>query len=238
MDMKNIEICEEIKKRLEEKHIKRIAGFEKPILLISSEYPGLWLEHVYDSVFYATLDKEKLYLAESATEIFMKYQKPNGQLPYVAKDTAEPSNQGSATVGYWQIQECVSFASLCLLVYDMNRNKDYLKKAYTSVKKWVGWLRDNRMTRGLGLVEMFVGFDTGHDNSGRLEGMSYPTAYIEDGVRREADKIPPCEVAPIIAVDMNCNFYGNLKAIAKMARILGSGEEEIYEEKADRKSVV
>ena len=88
--MKSTEICKEIIKRFEEKHMSLISGYEKPLLLISAEYPGLWLEHVYDSVFYATLDKDKLYLAESATEIFMRYQKPDGQLPYVAKNNDSP----------------------------------------------------------------------------------------------------------------------------------------------------
>ena len=35
---------------------------DKPLFLISETYPGIWLEHVYDSVFYASENPEYLYL--------------------------------------------------------------------------------------------------------------------------------------------------------------------------------
>jgi hypothetical protein len=222
--MRTNEICSQITNRLEREHEKLIFGYKKPLLLISAEYPGLWLEHVYDSVIYAELDNSKLYLAENATEVFMDYQKEDGQLPYAVK-SGESADSEAPTLSYYQIQECVSFASLCLRVYRMNRSKEYLKKAYTHCGKWVNWLKKNRMTRGEGLVEMFVGFDTGHDNSGRLEGMRYPTAQIVDGARLGAERLPDCEVAPIIAVDMNCNLYSSLISLSEMAKELGIHEE-------------
>jgi len=231
--MKTKEICKSIIERLEKKHIRKINGYDKPILLISAQYPGIWLEHVYDSVLLATLDKSKLYLAENVTELFMLYQKENGQLPYVAKDDTSKINEGFATLGYTQIQECVSFASLCLLVYKMNGNRDYLLKSYISAKKWISWLEENRMTRGLGLIEMFVGFDTGHDNSGRLSGMSFKGGYVKDGIRQGAEILPPCEVAPMIAVDMNCNYYSTLISLGKMAEELElHSDAECYYKKA------
>jgi hypothetical protein len=74
------------------------------------------------------------------------------------------------------------------------------------------------MTTGRGLVEMFVGFDTGHDNSGRLEGLSCPGKYIG----HDACELPPDDmIAPVIAVDMSCNYYGTLVSLAKMGEILG-----------------
>ena len=101
--------------------ITNIDGFD--ILLISSTYPGLWMEHIYDSVFYAQMDQTKLYLAENAIRMFIKNQKSDGQLPFaVIKD-------GSKTfIGYSQIQECVSFGSLCLKAFEMNHNVDFLKR--------------------------------------------------------------------------------------------------------------
>ncbi len=222
--MQTEQIEKEILNRFKE-HIKCFGGMENPLLLISEQYNGLWLEHVYDSVFYAMLDRSKLYLAENATELFMSLQKPDGQLPYVVKEETSEDGSTATAVGYSQIQECVSFAFLCLIVYRMNGNKDYLKRAYDAAKSWVGWLIANRMTLGKGLVEMFVGFDTGHDNSGRLNGMSYPTAYSVDGIKQDAGILPPCEVAPIIAVDMNCNFYSTLSTLSTMAYELGLDEE-------------
>ena len=68
---KEDEICDVIRSRLEKNHIMKFPGSKTPVLLISEQYPGLWLEHVYDSIIYATLDTSKLYLAESAIDLFI-----------------------------------------------------------------------------------------------------------------------------------------------------------------------
>ena len=54
--MKELDICKAIKSRLENEHIRCFKDVSDPLLLISTQYSGLWLEHVYDSVFYAKLD--------------------------------------------------------------------------------------------------------------------------------------------------------------------------------------
>ena len=58
--------------------------------MISTDYRGLWLEHVYDSVLYARLDKSKLFLGENAINAFMDFQ---------SKESAEPKalSEGIAT---------------------------------------------------------------------------------------------------------------------------------------------
>lgn len=212
-------ICDEIKKRLENIHIKKVCG--KDLLLISAQYPGLWLEHVYDAVLYAKMDNTKLYLAKNAVEIFLKNQK-DGQYPFIVKE-----KEKGAFFGYSQIQECVSFLSLALEVSDMLCDREFDEKVYNSGVKWIEWLEKNRMTLKKGLVEMFVGFDTGHDNSGRLEGILCKGKYIlPNGKSANAAVLPEGEkVAPIIAVDMNCNFYGNLTALSHFAEKLKKPEE-------------
>lgn len=227
------EICREIESRLESVHIGCFEGMDKPLFLISEAYPGIWLEHVYDSVFLAMRDKEKLYLAENTVNLFIDNQKEDGQLPCFVLNTSRGRIYGES-VGYAQIQECVSFARLCFEVYKLNRDKDFLKKIYSSSAKWAAWLRSNRMTTGQGLVEMFVGYDTGHDNSSRLSGLSCEGNYVIDGKMQNASVLPPNdEVAPIIAVDMNCNYYGTLCALKNMARELGFCDEaEQYEREA------
>ena len=211
-------ICEIIKERLERVHIGCFAGMDKPLLLISADYPGVWLEHVYDSVFYAMMDRTKLYLAENTVDIFIANQRTDGQLPCKIL--------GDGSVGYSQIQECVSFARLCLLVYRMNGSRAFLEKAYIASSKWAKWLKNNRMTTGRALIEAFVGFDTGHDNSGRLRGLSCEGKYYVNGVEQNASVLPPCdEVAPLIAVDMNCNFYATLTSLSEMAGELGLTHE-------------
>ena len=51
--------------RIEKAHIACFRGMEKPLFLISEQYPGLWLEHVYDSVLLAQLEPRFLQVAEN-----------------------------------------------------------------------------------------------------------------------------------------------------------------------------
>jgi len=215
-------ICNEIEKRLENMHIQKLGGRE--LLLISAQYPGLWLEHVYDAVFYAMMDKTKLYLAKNTIEVFIDNQ-VKGQYPFCVVERG-----GETFYRYSQIQECVSFITLAYEVATMLEDESFYKKIYESGIKWISWLENNRMTMNKGLVEMFVGFDTGHDHSGRLEGLSCKSRYtLPNGERANASVLPPNDdVAPIIAVDMNCNFFGNLMALSKIADKLGKKEEALF----------
>ena len=225
-------IHDDIIDHIESKHICCFSGREKPLFLISEEYPGVWMEHIYDSVIYARLDPTKSELPKTTLLSFIELQKEDGHLPFAIFDPARLNGKAS---GYSQIQECVSFASLCYETYKITGDAEFLNTAYEACKKWVAWIENNRMTRRRGLVEMFVGFDTGHDHSGRLAGLSCQGNYrLPDKTEEEdASILPPNDnVAPIFAVDMNCNFYGNLKAIAKMARELDRKEADIYEKKA------
>ena len=56
--------------RIKDKHISYFKGHEKPVFLISDTYPGVWLEHAYDSVFYAKMDKNYLEIAKNTLNLF------------------------------------------------------------------------------------------------------------------------------------------------------------------------
>jgi len=213
--------------RIRTVHISCFKDMSDPLLLISEQYPGLWLEHIYDSVIYAAMEPEYLYLAENAVNAFIDRQTEEGQLPFAIWD-GNRIPCGRTEAYYWQIQECVSFYALCLEVYRMNCSRDFLKKAYISGTRWISWLRKYRMTTGRGLIEMFYGYDCGHDTSGRLTGFARPGNYSKDGVIQNAGVRPPDDgVTPVLAVDMNANFYGDLCSLAEMAQLLGcSGEAE------------
>lgn len=229
-------------KKIEDAIILRLAehescfgGFEKPLLKISSCYPGLWMEHIYDSVIYAKLDRDKLFLAENAINAFIDFQREDGQLPYVLRSDSD----GKMAAGYSQIQECVSLGSLALAVYEMNQDTDFLKRAYNAVLAWTAWLRKNRMTRKTGLVEMFFGFDTGHDNSARVLDLACPGNYRINGIAANAATLPPEDgIAPVIALDMSCNFFGNLQALAKMSQLLGLDGTKFANEAAEVKAKI
>jgi hypothetical protein len=103
----------------------------------------------------------------------------------------------------------------------MDQSREFHEKVYNSCAKWANWLEKYRMTLKTGLVEMFVGYDTGHDNSGRLEGLSCRGNYFAHGRYMDADVLPPDDpVAPVLAVDMNCNYFATLTSLSKMAHIL------------------
>lgn len=230
-----VSIAREVRTRLEEKHIGCFRGMDTPLLLISTAYPGVWLEHVYDSVFYAKNRREGLSLAENTVRLFLDRQTEEGQFPcYIWNADRLPHLAPEELTGYGQIQECVSFARLCFEVYEMNRDPAFLSDVYAACKRWDGWLRRYRMTTGRGLIEMFCGYDTGHDNSARLAGLSCEGNYVKDGVLQNASVLPPEDgITPILAVDMNCNFYATQVALADMADALGlTREASEWREKA------
>lgn len=207
---------------LKEKHIACFKDQERPVFLISNTYPGAWLEHAYDSVFFAKLEPEYMEIAKNTLMMFMEHQRENGQLPCYVIDRNKTRSKWFQDFGYSQTQECVSFVRLCYEYYEMSGDAEFLKYAYDRCVKWVLWHEKYRMTSGKGLVEMFCGFDTGHDNSGRLEGIQYQgEARDRDAVNYPVDD----PVLPMITPDMNAVFYGNLMALKDMAAALGKTEE-------------
>ena len=222
------EICRRLEERIETKHIRVFKGDDKPLLLISDTYYGVWLEHVFDSVIYAEMYPEKgRIVAENTVNTFLKLQKENGQLPCYVWDGACSHLPAERNIGWSQMQECVSFGQLVLRALTFLEDEMLPRRCYEALKRWVGWQRAYRMRTGRGLVEMFYGYDTGHDNSGRLSGMCYPQNRILFGKERGAELMPRFDrVAPILATDMNAVFYGNLTALATLAKKLNMPEEE------------
>ena len=205
--------------RIRDFHIRSFPGQAGPLFLISTTYPGVWLEHVYDGIMYALLESEAgKEVAKNQTLLFIRNQRPDGRLPYnvldanIVKGVRQPVN-------YRQIQECVSFGRLCWDAYKLLGDREYLKEAYASVKAWDGWLVNNRMTMGKGLIELFCLYDTGHDNSARLADI--PNPCPDEFGAQPAD----AEALPIIAPDMNACFYGSRRALAMMADELGLHDE-------------
>ena len=116
------EIVRAVDARIREQHIGCFCGMDKPLFLISAAYPGVWLEHVYDAVFYAQNREEGLSLAENTVRLFLSRQTEEGQFPcYIWNADRLPHLAPERLTGYGQIQECVSFARLAFEVYRQNR---------------------------------------------------------------------------------------------------------------------
>ena len=211
--------------QLREKHIRPLGPYEKPVVVISNAYAGVWLEHCYDAIMWAKLEPDGMDIMKNTIRMFLRFQHEDGQLPCFVLDNR---------ISYAHIQECVSFARLCVEAYRLCEDRELLTECYGACSMWVEWLRANRMISGRGLVELFVGYDTGHDNSSRLHGL----AHEGNCQGKNAADFPEDEqVAPILAVDMNCNYYGTLCALADMADILGM-ESTWREQASDVKKLI
>ena len=223
------EICARLTEHIREKNVCVFRGHKKPLFLISENYFGVWLEHVFDSVVYAeTYPEEGLEIAKNTIELFLTCQKEDGQYPCYVWDGSRSHLSDKQNVGWAQIQECVSFGRLCLRVCAMLGDEKLYERCYYSLKKWVEWQKANRMRTKRGLVEMYVGYDTGHDNSGRLSGLRYPENHRFFGIERNAAVYPYFDkVAPILAVDMNCVYFGDLTALGTFADKLGRKEDSL-----------
>jgi len=209
--------------RIESFHIKTFPGQPGPIFLISTTYPGVWIEHTYDGIKYGELfpGKNGAEVAKNQTLLFIRNQTEDGRLPYNVLDESIIKEKGwnRSLVNYRQIQECVSFGQLCWDAYRQLNDKGYLQEAYTALCKWDKWLCANRMTMGKGLIELFCLYDTGHDNSARLADIPNP---CPDPYGTQPADAP---ALPILAPDMNAVFYGNRLACAQMAEELGLAAE-------------
>lgn len=206
--------------RIHTYHLKKMAGSKGNIFLISNTYPGVWLEHVYDAVSWVNYDKSDPTISINQIRLFLDRQKPDGQFPCYVIDPDKKTGFKNL-VGYSQTQECVSFARLCLETCIQNNDMNLLKECYEKCKKWDNWLSSNRMTMKTGLIEMFCGFDTGHDNSGRFENIKHKGNFSEDAKDYPHDD----ESLPYITPDMNAVFYGSKTALAVMAGKLNLDEE-------------
>ena len=194
--------------RIHSHHLRQWRGSDGNIFFISDTYPGVWLEHTFDGVVWADYCTEQHEVSRNQVRLFLKWQKPDGQLPcYIWQNE----------VGYGWTQECVSFGSLCLDAIRQNpQDTALLSDCYRACCAWDAWLCRTHMTLGTGLIEMFCGYDTGHDNSGRLYGLKYPGDFCGDGNIAPQDD----DALPILAPDMNAVFYGNRMALAQMADLL------------------
>ncbi len=218
--------------RIRTVHLRPIANSEGNVFLISTAYPGVWMEHAFDALCYArlNLDDGGTEVAKNQLMLFIKNRMPDGHLPYRVLDMsiAGPQWQKTTPLGFGQIQECVSFGRLCYEVYELTGDRAFLKEAYIACTGWDSWQCANRMTLGRGLIETFCIYDTGHDNSARFADI--PNGCEDREGKRHADR----EALPIVSPDMNAVFYGDRIALADMAGALNmETERESWLRKAE-----
>ena len=145
-------------------------------------------------------------------------------------DRPDPKDPSKPEIFDFQYQEVEPFGMICLEAYEMAGDHDLLVRLYDAFSRWDAWLCAHRMTSNRGLIEMFCGFDSGMDGSGRLHGMACP----EKLYGQNAAVMPECDVVPILAPDMNVVFWADRMALSQMAALLGKPDEAaMWKAKAD-----
>ena len=208
--------------------VKRFASLPNPVLPISDEYPGLWLESApYDGLQFLRLLDGDPKVAEANIECFFQYQRPDGQLPCYILDADHPRTPhymelGAELVNFSQIQELVPLAWIALEMFKITKNEEFLLRAYSACSRWDEWLVANRMTRGEGVFETFCEFDMGYDFSPRAHDGGIPKTCRDN----EARHCPEVDCLPLLAPDLSAVVYGSRKALAEMAGMLGRPEDK------------
>ncbi len=218
--------------RITSVHLRPIGNSPGNVFLISTAYPGVWMEHAFDALCWAGIQgtEEAKQVALAQMLLFIINRQEDGHLPYKVIDLtiAGPQWQKDTPNGYGQIQECVSFGRLCFDTYLLTGDTEFLKQAYTALKGWDEWLVNNRMTLGRGLIETFCVYDTGHDNSARFSDI--PNGCPDRQGKTYADR----PALPILSPDMNAVFFGDRMALSDMAGALGlESEKQAWIKKAN-----
>ncbi|MBQ4136981.1 MAG: hypothetical protein IJD67_02620 [Clostridia bacterium] len=204
-----------------EDNVVRFECYQKPVLTTGKGYPGIWLEHNHDSLFFADISPE---IAMNSHRIFYDFQAEDGLFPaYICKWP----HQEAYRIGYGHMQTVYPLAASALEVAMIAKNEEFLADSYKACAKYDDWIVKYRNTRGTGLVEVFCGFDTGHDNSSRIADI--PKVCPRGDARVCCNN----ESLPMIAPDLSAMLYRARLALADMAEVMGRiNERDMWLEKA------
>ncbi len=198
-------------------NIKRVMGYDEPVLIEGGGYPGVWLECApLEGLVYGRINP---VVARSNHDVFFHHQREDGYIPcYVwVKE-----------IGTTQIQMVVPIAATALETAELLNDEGFLARAYAACVRWDEWLARHRNTRGTGLCEAFCEYDTGHDHSPRFAGLPRTCPGNDPAVCPRAGKLP------YLAPDLSATVFGGRVALSKMAQRLGkTHESEMWQERAD-----
>ena len=183
-------------------------GYRLPIA--GATYPGIWLEHIQDTLFLCDYDPEAAW---DAIRFFMDRQREDGLIPFMTLIHDESC--------FWHLQTVWGFARAALeTAKKIGRPDEDLKRIYHAGCAYDRYLQMHRDRVGSGLVEMYCEWDTGHDNDRRVTDGGIPQTCPGN----DAGNMPDLEVMPILSVDLSAARYGGLDALAELAEILGMAE--------------
>lgn len=199
------------------RNVMRVFRFPGPVLIEGGRYPGIWLEcGPHEGLVYSVFNPQA---GKNNHQIFFSLQREDGYLP---------CNVKADYFGTSQIQSVVPIAATAMELAQRTGDEELLTSAYRACSAWDAWLMRYRNTRGTGLCEAFCGYDTGMDRNARFKGIPWACP------RSDARICPDLPSLPYLAPDLSANVYGERKALAGMARILGrTSEAAQWEERAE-----
>ena len=198
-------------------NFRELGPSHKRVLLCGGGYPGIWLEHNQDNLFTMGFAPEEAW---NSMEIFMDCQREDGLFPFAVWliGTSDPCGVPQ----YWHIQSILPFARCAMEVADkVGKPESCYDRIYRSAERFDRWLETYRDTRGTGLVEMFCTWDTGHDNSPRVQCPEIPLACPGENACNPKNT----RLVPMLSADLSAMRYGALEALARLARRLGRDRE-------------
>lgn len=203
---------------------------DAPLLKAGDQYNGIWLEHNQDNLFLADVAPESAWASQ---EVFMRYQRSDGLLPYsFSLGFGQPGHpRCNIPCRYSQIQSVLPFARCALdIAKKCSRPERDFAAIYNASTQYDLWFEKFRVNRETGLPAMFCEYDTGHDNSPRVTDSGIPHCCPGD----DAVNMPDLPEMPILSVDLSAMLYGHRIALAELAGLLGKNDEAaLWLKKAD-----
>ena len=98
---------ESVLAQIKENHIRRIPQHDGRLFLISTAYPGYWLEHTFDALAWARLYPEDADIAISQVRFFTEHQRQDGRLPCNIID--DSILQGNEEIHIYYTQDSLQF---------------------------------------------------------------------------------------------------------------------------------
>jgi hypothetical protein len=192
----------------------------RTVLIEGGGYESIWLEtQPMGGEMYA---KRGMTAAMNNVLFFMDYQLLNGRYPGVID-----CKNGTIAPRYTHIQGfCFPCHALNLYYWNKKQDQAYLRKLYQSLEAWDNYLWQYRDSDGDGCLESWCVWDTGEDNSNRFAGTSL-------NARGWPGEEPPRDaVFPVESMDMMSYSYDARKTLARIAALIGNGQEKLWDDRA------
>lgn len=208
------------------------------VLVEGAGYPFVWLEtQPMGGEMYA---KRNILVAKNNQIIFIDYQRADGRLPGMIS-----YDRGLATIHahYGWLQGFCFPEPALNMYYWLDKDVDFLKRLYTCLDKYDQYLWKTRDADGNGCLESWCVYDTGEDNSVRLDGATLEwnqeIAPTKARIQQSSEEIQKGDSSRILPVpmesmDVMSYSYSARAVLAKISKILNNGKVIFWEQKAQQ----